>query len=186
MATPILSHPTLYTSSELRSKPALATSIAQLANEAFFRSKAGDPIKWSNETFRFSTVDSLHTMLGENSTVALIFDLSQQKSGEEGIKQGRSELNRRDAAGFEDAKLVACAAAVPWKGGWAKESAGIESGWEIKAVCVDGDEKYLHRGLAQKLLTTLEDLLISDTKLQLQREAGGGQGELSRILRCWL
>ncbi|KAH7384005.1 hypothetical protein BKA66DRAFT_463269 [Pyrenochaeta sp. MPI-SDFR-AT-0127] len=178
MTTPNLTHPILYTSAELRSKPAVATSMTQLANQAFYRSKANDPIKWNNTTFRFPNLDALHNMLGEDSIVALMFDYSQRDNEAE-AENDKHDFNKQRAAGFEYTKLIACAAAVPWKGGWAKESAGIESGWEIKAVCVDGDEKYLHRGLAQALLSTLEHHLIAEARLQLRRSgARDRQGEL--------
>ena len=166
-----LSPPTLFTPSDLKSNPTLSKSITQLVNDAFYRSKDIDPVKWSNTTFRFSNEGELHTLLGdEGSVIALIFD-------ESGVAKEAEKVN-----GKENMKPVACAAAVPWKGGWARESAGKESGWEIKIVSVDGDPKYHHRGLAVQLLNFLELYLVANARAALQREGKQGEG----VLTFWI
>jgi hypothetical protein len=167
-----LSDPNLYSPSDLKANKTLSTSITKLVNDAFYRSKESDPVKWSNATFRFPTEEALHVMLGdEGSVMAVIFDKSVTNGNGNGVKANG------DIAASE--KVVACAAAVPWKGGWMKEGAGTESGWELKTVCVDGDPKYHHRGLAVKVISFLEDWLVANTKAQLRREENEGRGKLA-------
>jgi hypothetical protein len=45
-----------------------------------------------------------------------------------------------------------------------REGAGVEEGWEIKAVAVDGDDKYLRKGLSMRLLACLEERLVARTR----------------------
>ncbi|KAF2623797.1 hypothetical protein BU25DRAFT_413971 [Macroventuria anomochaeta] len=126
---PSFSIPTLYTPSNLESDPDLVTEITSLIKDAFARSKKSDPMKWQQgERKRFPSHDLYLEMLGSEGVAAVIFD--------------------EDVA---ERKVIAVAAAVPWQGGWRKEGAGIEEGWEIKAVAVDGDARYLGRGLAVQL-----------------------------------
>jgi hypothetical protein len=142
MTSPTLSSPTLYTPSDLKNDPELVTQITSLVNEAFYRSKMADPVKWRQARGRrFPTNDLYLEMLGEEGVAVVIFD--------------------RNA---DERKVVAVAAAVPWQGGWMKEGAGVEDGWEIKAVAVDGSTQYLRRGLAVQMYTYLEQYLISQTK----------------------
>lgn len=142
MASPILSAPTLYTPSDLRADPALVTEITDLINDAFYRSKLQDPVKWRQARGRrFPTHDLYFEMLGQDGVVVAIFDKDDRKR-----------------------KVVAVAAAVPWAGGWKQEGAGSEDGWEIKAVAVDGSEQYLRRGLAVQMYTFLEQYLVAETK----------------------
>jgi GNAT superfamily N-acetyltransferase len=181
MATPKLSLPILFTPLELKSNTALSASVTRLVNDAFYRSKETDPVKWSNVTFRFPNEDALHVMLGDTSSVmALIFD--ENADAERGWN-GKAETNGREAGTAKGdltrKKVVACAAAVPWKGGWMKEGANYESGWEIKTVCVDGDPNYHHRGLAVKLLSFLEGNLIASLKAQLRKEGKEGVSTLT-------
>jgi hypothetical protein len=68
-------------------------------------------------------------------------------------------------------KLVAVAAALPWHGG-NLEGIRIEEGWELKAVAVDGDTKYLHRGLATKLCDALTQRLVEQEKIRLAGMTG--------------
>ena len=151
MMTPNLSPPKLFTPSELRSNPSLSKSITRLVNDAFHRSHAPDPVKWDNRGSRFDDEEGLHMLLsGPGSVIALIFD-----------DAGSANSNENNTINVEEArKVVACASLVPWKGGWEKECASTETGWEIKIVCVDGDAKYHHRGLAIQLLDFLQQYLI--------------------------
>lgn len=141
-SSPSFSAPVLYTPSDLKSNPALVTQITDLINDAFTRSKMPDPVKWRQGVRRrFPSDDLYFEMLGSDGVAAVILDETT-----------------------EDRKVVAVAAAVPWQGGWNKEGAGVEEGWEIKAVAVDGEAKYLKRGLAVQLYTFLEQHLASKTK----------------------
>jgi hypothetical protein len=146
MTPPALSSPTLFTPDDLKARPALIDDTTELINDAFNRSRLPDPEKWEGAQ-RFPTHESYFEMLGEEGVVTAIFD---------------------------DTRVVAVAAAVPWKGGWKKEGAGVEEGWEIKAVAVHGDAKYLHRGLAVQLYTSLEQHLIKQERSRLSEASGQG------------
>lgn len=138
------SPPTLFMPNDLKSKPTLTDDITDLINAAFTRSQLPDPEKWGeSHQKRFPTRDSYFEMLGEKGVVTAIFD---------------------------DAKVIAVAAALPWKGGWKREGAGQEEGWEIKAVAVHGDAKYLHRGLAVRLYVSLEEYLVDREKITFVEE----------------
>jgi GNAT superfamily N-acetyltransferase len=171
--TPNLSPPTLFSPSELKSNTTLSKSITKLVNDAFHRSLQTDPVKWSNESSRFTDEEGLHLLLsGAGSVIALIFD-----------EVVNTSANEKDTVGGEhDRKIVACAAAVPWKGGWAKEGADTETGWEIKIVCVDGRPEYHHRGLAVQLLNFLEKYLVARERTRLRKEGKQGEG----VLGLWI
>jgi hypothetical protein len=155
MTTPQLSAPIIFAPSDLEADPALIYQITKLCNDAFRRSKEQDPEKWSARP-RFETPQKYEDMLDDESVVAIIFDRggngNQAVNGDQ-QKEGATEGSSRG-------KVVACAAAVPWKGGWAKEGASTEDGFEIKAICVDRDAKYLRRGLAIQLMDCLQNHLI--------------------------
>ena len=141
-STPWLLAPVYYTRAYLQTDPPLTTRIISLVNDAFARSQKSDPEKWGQiPEIRFPDNDSYFDMLGDEGIVAMIFDDDTR-----------------------DRKVVAVAAALPWKGGWKKEGAGIEEGWEIKAVAVDGDARYLRQGLAMQLYSFLEKSLITMSK----------------------
>lgn len=152
MAEPIFSAPVLFTPSELSSQPALVDEIVDLVNDAFLRSKLPDPEKWDTTVDRrFPTRESYLEMFGEEDIVAVIFD---------GAADGTDTVSA-DGSTFESArKVVAVAGAIPWQGGWKKEGAGTEEGWEIKAVAVHGDAKYLRRGLAMRLYDSIEQFIV--------------------------
>ena len=171
MMTPNLSPPTIFTPSELRSNPRLSKSITQLVIDAFHRSHEPDPVKWDNTGSRFEDEEGLHLLLsGAGSVIALIFD-DAASANENGSINGE-----------ETRKVVACASLVPWKGGWEKEGADTETGWEIKIVCVDGDPKYHRRGLAVQLLNFLEQYLIVRGTIELEQKGLQGQ----RVLSLWI
>jgi GNAT superfamily N-acetyltransferase len=131
------------------------------------RSKAPDWEKWDNSRVRFPTVETYWDMLDEEAIVALVFDRDASPD-----TVGK-EVNGNGSDGESNGKVVACAAAVPWKGGWKKEGAGREDGWEIKAVCVDGDSKYLRKGLAVQVMQALEDELVASAKAQQGKMTNG-------------
>jgi hypothetical protein len=162
MTTPQLSMPVVVLPADLKSNPELTSQITSLTNDAFARSQKPDPEKWNHAPGRFPTHESYYKMLVDGTIVALIFDRVAEYQEDE--KPGEADLN---------GKVVACAAAVPWKGGWAKEGAG-EEGWEIKALAVDGDLRYLHKGLAVQVMTSLENRLIEQAKRQLQKNSSNG------------
>ncbi|KAF1848815.1 uncharacterized protein K460DRAFT_404082 [Cucurbitaria berberidis CBS 394.84] len=184
MTTPPLSAPTLFTPSELRADAIITASITRLVNDAFLRSHKHDPVKWDCTDLRFATLESYYQMLGEKSVVALIFD--DDTTPEEG-KQGL-ERNRSVDGKWAGKKVVACATAVPWKGGWTKEGAETERGWEMKAVCVDGSAKYARRGLAVQLLQFLEQRLINieQSKLGFQKRVGENEERAQGNLNLWI
>jgi hypothetical protein len=100
-------------------------------------------------------------MLAPGSVVALIFDMNAKQ---EDTTSGATSQREGERTG----KVVACATVVPWKGGWAREGAGHERGWEMKAVSVDGEDQYLHKGLAVKVMTALESCLVENAKLEVK------------------
>ncbi|KAJ8116153.1 hypothetical protein OPT61_g2361 [Boeremia exigua] len=158
-----LSPPTLYTLPDLQSNPNLTTKITNLINTAFARSKKPDPIKWGkNPKTRFPTHASYFDMLGSEGIVALLYD--------------------EDTA---ERKVVATAAAIPWQGGWKHEGAGDEEGWEIKAVAVDEDARYLRRGLAVQLYAFLEQCLVLKAKELGVSTTGQRFGQTDR-LTIWI
>lgn len=93
--------------------------------------------------------------------MAVIFDCNETGDSLEDQTQESGQEN-----GNVSGKVIACACAVPWKGGWRKEGAGKEEGWEIKAVAVHEGERYLHRGLAVKCMKALEKDLVEKAKVQ--------------------
>jgi hypothetical protein len=123
-------------------------------------------VKWrQGERRRFPTNELYFEMLGSDGVVAVIFDSSSQDG--------------------EGDKVVAVAAAVPWGGGWKKEGAGVEEGWEIKAVAVNGDKKYLGRGLALQLYASLEQKLVARSK-RLGVSSIGRRFEQNDRLTLWI
>src|SRR5690242_9823608 len=158
-----LSAPILYTRADLESEGVLVTQITNLINDAFIRTKIAEPEKWGiSPRKRFPSNDPYFEMLGSEDVVGAIFD---------------------EHAG--DRKVVAVAAAVPWEGGWEKEGAGVEEGWEIKAVAVHGDTQHLHKGLAVRLYTFLERYLIAKSK-QLGHSTIGRRFNERDQLTLWI
>ncbi|KAF2008010.1 hypothetical protein P154DRAFT_516781 [Amniculicola lignicola CBS 123094] len=184
----VLSTPKLYTTAELTVNPDLSAQIIALASTAFNRSKTPWPDRW-NFTGRFPTTQHLYDTLGPQGTLAVIIDHNAEcleKAGEE---------NRVEKSG----RAIACAALLPWSGGWAKEGATTEKGWEIKCVCVDGSEQYARTGLAVQLLSVLEKLAIEKETVQLHsqndssaswftqdRKTDSASGCRVQTLRTWI
>jgi hypothetical protein len=184
MAPPLLSTPKLFTPSDLKADLRITESITRLANDAFLRPKRSEPERWDLTVLRFPTHESYFAMLDENSIVALIFDNAAEHVE---ATQANSGLHINGTTKHAGSKVVACAAAVPWRGGMAREGAGTESGWEIKAVCVDGDEKYLRQGLTIKLLASLEEHLVQRAKAQDQLvDANATTGRDGKTLTLWI
>ena len=165
MATTSLSPPRLFTPSELRSRPGLVSAIIALINNAFARSKVQDPEKWGKvPEKRFTSNESYLELIGSAGIVAVIFDTSVDGDGGDAVVEEKEEKEeedeRREKSDSSNGKVVAVAAAIPWRGGWAREGAGAEDGWEVKAVAVDGGPKYLRKGLSVQLLGALEEWLV--------------------------
>jgi ribosomal protein S18 acetylase RimI-like enzyme len=175
MTTPRLSAPVLFLPQDLRSNTQLTSQITRLTNDAFRRSKLPDPDKWNYERPRFPTHESYYEMLGDETIVAVIFD-------QDVCTKDDSASSALESDAITNCKVVACAASVPWKGGWAKEGAGEEDGWEIKALAVDGDAAYLRKGLAVRVMAALENHLIERTKSQVK--ANLPQGTIPKRYGC--
>ncbi|KAI8931091.1 hypothetical protein NX059_012102 [Plenodomus lindquistii] len=179
MTTPRLSSPMLFTSAELKANEELAIAIRDLCNEAFSRHKSIDTEKWDIESPRFPNMDMFHAMLTPESVFAVVFDEngSSERDAKIRVKSGDSAPgSTTDAATrYRGGKVIACAAAVPWKGGWSKEGAGTETGWEIKTVCVDAHPNYLHKGLAVRLLAALERYVMERERSRLHAKGGNNK-----------
>lgn len=160
-----LSPPTLSRPSDFRANSELRQNVIDLVNAAFHRSKATDPQRWSNETLRFPDEEMFFGMLGSEGAMALVFDEVVAANGAQ-VEGVRMEGER---------KVVACAALVPWKGGWHAEGAGKEEGWEMKIVCVHSGEGYLKRGLATQVTRKLEQWIIEKEKTRM-RSIGNSEG----------
>jgi hypothetical protein len=189
MTTPRLSAPVLVHPSELKSSPKLTSQITSLINEAFRCSKLSNPEKWNFDRPRFPTHESYYEMLVEETIVALIFDQNAPQGDiNDAVGDERERISQDEGA--VNGRVVACAAAVPWKGGWAREGAGKEEGWEIKAVAVNGDATYLRKGLAVQVMASLENHLIEKTKAQLKaslpRGAAPQESEQVESLILWI
>jgi len=172
-ALPNLSDPTLLTPEILKQNPRLASSIFALCNAAFSGHQATDPRKWDTSTPRFSTLESFYKMLTPESIVGVVFALEPCAStgvgadSNSGINKAANANGHARTTGEEDEndslyrnKVIACSAAVPWKGGWHHECPH-ESGWEMKIVCVDDDPLFRHRGIAVAVQQALESRLAS-------------------------
>lgn len=166
MTTPHISAPVLVSPAQLRSNPALTTQIRLLINDAFRRSKLDKPEKWDFAQPRFETNDSYYETLGDDAVVALIFDRDAVSARYDEPSRGAKGEEAAIEGGEFTGKVIACAGAIPWKGGWRKEGAGTEEGWEVKAIAVHEDEKYLHKGLAVKAMQKLEEWAIEKKKME--------------------
>lgn len=191
MTTPNLSEVILYTPAELRSDAGVSKQVISLINDAFGRSKLADPHKWDAERPRFPTIEEYYKMLDENSMVALVFDRDASLSIGISARDGNTDIARTKELGAQG-KVVGCAAAVPWKGGWAKEGAGTEDGFEIKATCVDGNEKYIGKGLNLQMMEALTTELIQKSKSRGSSQAcapapgNPGDNPLRATLTLWI
>lgn len=183
MTTPHLSSPVLVHPEDLKANRELTTQITNLANDAFKRAHMTSPQNWDCVRLRFPTLESYYDMLAPGSVVALIFDMNALQENTTG-----GEISQRD--GERAGKVVACATAVLWKGGWAREGAGHEIGWEIKAVSVDGEERYLHKGLAVKVMAALESRLVENAKRQGKTASPANTGSKTSVgkgcLSLWI
>jgi GNAT superfamily N-acetyltransferase len=168
MATPNLSAPVLARAADLKSDLELTAQIVDLINDAFKRSKQLDPEKWSSEKPRFPTPEAYLDLLVEQAVVAMVFDRGASHNNSNSLSvESKSQSATQDQRATSGA-VVACAAAVPWRGGYMKEGASQEEGWEIKAVAVSGDPKYARKGLAVQTMASLEKYLVELSKSSLQ------------------
>jgi hypothetical protein len=166
-ATPNLTPSLLFPAHELNTNPVLVTALARLGNAAFSRSKAGNPQTWNPDDIRFPTSQHVLDMAGPSGIVAIILDSSRSSDADAVSVQVLEAGNEKGKKEFKG-KLVACTTAVPWAGGWDKEGASTERGWEMKAVCVNGSPAYLRRGLAIQVMQALEDHLVQKRKEELR------------------
>ncbi|KAF2845296.1 hypothetical protein T440DRAFT_374227, partial [Plenodomus tracheiphilus IPT5] len=172
--------PTLLTTPELKSNTQTALAIKNLCNQAFSRHKALDPEKWNTSTLRFPDLHAFYAMLTPESIVAVIFGDNNQDGAtkaDNGAADEITQVNLETKSTTNMAsKIIACAAAVPWAGGWSHEGRATESGFEIKIVCVDAHPRYLHKGLAVYLLGALERHLIEVERARLRAEGVEDRG----------
>lgn len=161
MATPRLSEPIIFTLSELKCRPTLTTQMISLVNDAFRRSKLPEPEKWFYDQPRFPTIESYYEVLDDESLVVVIYDEAANS-----IIPTDTSINGSQKEEILKGKLIGCSGAIPWLGGVEKEGAGNEVGWEVKAISVDGDKKYLKTGLAVRMVDALTQALIEKQKRQ--------------------
>lgn len=103
-------------------------------------------------------------MIGdERSVVAVIYSSGRETTLDD--FEGKEEEE-----GEEEGEMVACAAAIPWKGGWHREGSTTEGGWEIKTVCVH--EGFVGRGLASQLVAFLGSHLCVRAKERGEEKEG--------------
>ncbi|KAF2273130.1 uncharacterized protein EI97DRAFT_190524 [Westerdykella ornata] len=156
-----LSHPILYSAASLCQDQELAVRLMGFINDAFQRAKQRDPQKWDPQKLRFGSEAELFEMLGENGVMAVVYDQNESRAVQTD--------NGLDVGGR--GKIVACAAAVQWKGiereagkdpsyGDEFEKTEIEEGWEIKTVCVSADSRYAKKGLAVRVCDFLQEYLV--------------------------
>jgi hypothetical protein len=182
--------PKLFTPAQLQADPCLTDAIIKLTNDAFQRPRRAEPGKWDLEEPRFETHQRFFDMIGSEGIFAALFDQDEKGSSSE-KKAINVEKNANEICAKENdeewrwtgERVVATAGAVPWVGGWTGEGRGLESGWEIRAISVDGGEKYLRKGLALGLLTFLETHLVRQARIA---KANGANGKHGEILTLWI
>jgi hypothetical protein len=186
-----LTDPIFLTRNDVATNSRLTNQFAILANNAFTRSKSVNPEKWIIPAIRFPDTQSVLEMIGETGTMAVILDESRVYGDDAEfaveVPAGGGKLKR--------GKLVASSTITPWAGGMDKEGAGKELGHEMKAVVVDGDVRYLKKGLAIKILDALEAHIIEIERRDARREAcdldvGNSNGEVKDgkkgVLTLWI
>lgn len=161
--------PILLTLKELKANPKLCNHMAILSNAAFLRSHEPEPEKWNipPKSLRFPNTESIHALIGEEGVVSVILDETFFSNGDEDLLVEVPDGN----GGTKKGKLIASGATIPWRGGWEKEGAVTEKGWEFKAIVVDGDEKYLKKGLANQMCAALEQRVIEIERTLLKQPA---------------
>jgi GNAT superfamily N-acetyltransferase len=175
---PRLTQPIVLQPADLISNSTLTSQIVALTNAAFRRSKEPNPEKW-RICPRFDTLETYHDMLVEHAVVAVIFDRNADTNDTPEESEESTESSGKVEKEGLKGKMVACAAAVPWRGGWKHEGAATESGWEIKAVAVDGSPAYLRKGLAVQIMSALERYLIEKAKGAVPKELeADGKGKM--------
>ncbi|PVH93045.1 hypothetical protein DM02DRAFT_604472 [Periconia macrospinosa] len=158
---------------DLQENSTLTTQIIALENTAFTRLHSAHASNWEAPTIRFPNPQKLFNTIGPSGVIALILDTSRT-SAETPVPelvQVHDKYNKE----FKKGKLVACALIVPWNGGWEKEGAATETGWEAKAVAVDEEERYLKKGIAIQLIADVKKYLIEKKK----KVSGEGKGALT-------
>ncbi|CBY01463.1 hypothetical protein LEMA_P002500.1 [Plenodomus lingam JN3] len=141
MTTPKVSPPVLISSTEIQQNTRLAKSRRNLCNQAFSRHKDPDPVKWNPKTLRFPNRQLLYEILTPESVFAVVYEedeteITRRNNLSGGITDEETANGGETVEGTSGTrrKVIACAAAIPWSGGWSKEGAGKETGWEIKTT----------------------------------------------------
>ncbi|EUC44836.1 hypothetical protein COCMIDRAFT_5880 [Bipolaris oryzae ATCC 44560] len=163
----LLLQPTLYTSPTIKSTPHLSTALTSLINSAFYRS-ASSNANWNTSIPRFDSADELCKMVGDEGSVIAVLYSSRAKTKAEESREKDDGGEEEEEEEEGEREIVACAAAIPWKGGWHREGSCTESGWEVKTVCVA--EGYVGRGLASRLVEFLGGYLCARRKLEEKEE----------------
>lgn len=185
MSAPRLTSPILLSLDDLTSNIELTSHIAALVNAAFVRAHSRNPEKWDVLVQRFPTTQHLLDTVGTSGVVAVILDESRTED---------TSIKAQDETGVtRKGEIIACAIALPWSGGWENEGAATETGWEYKAVCVDGDARYLKKGVAARILQALDDCLVLKEKERLRKCTADARGQESEsdtskkaLLNLWV
>ena len=189
---PNFTEPIFLTFDDLCANSKLTDQIAILCNAAFTRPKSLNPAKWEVPAIRFPDTQTLLDMVGKDGIMAIILDESWVSGDDEDI---RVEVGGGEGGEVKRGKLVVTTTIVPWAGGQDKEGAGTEPGYEMKAVCVDGDARYLRKGLAIKVMDALENYIIEVERKQMRHKGDDADAKQpncamkdgnKRVLTLWI
>ncbi|KAF2751571.1 hypothetical protein M011DRAFT_483461 [Sporormia fimetaria CBS 119925] len=175
--SPPIQQPTLLTPHDISSNSPLLNYLITFINAAFQRSKARFPELWpGNQKQRFQSSEELLKMLGDDGVMCVLYGSEEEEEranptdSESKVMVGKPELAGTATPPHNlavsspspplertrERKIIACAAIVPWTGGSSEptvyaDPSAQESGWEIKAVCVDASPRYAKTGLAVRM-----------------------------------
>jgi hypothetical protein len=186
MSIPNLTKTLFLSLAELTANPKVADQLAVLINTAFTRSHMNDPNRWNIPCNRFPKTQHMLDTVGKDGVMAVILDESCVGKDHEAILV---EASGNEAA--KRGKLIACAAIIPWRGGWEKEGSSSEVGWETKAVAVDENERYLKKGIVIKLLKDIDHYLIEKERVLIAARKVDQMEDVSKseehsVLTLWL
>jgi hypothetical protein len=130
--------------SAIRADPALACTITSCVNDGYRYRSPKVALNWDPSPIeRFPTANSIHELLGEDGTFAVIYD---------------------------DATPIACASVKRWIGGFKEYLVVGEEGWEVVAVTTN--VKWMRRGLAGRCVDALVAELVKQARDDEKRENG--------------
>ncbi|KAF2110870.1 hypothetical protein BDV96DRAFT_583078 [Lophiotrema nucula] len=140
----------LYSAEQIKSDAPLAAALTDLINDRFASNKTPNPDKWDDRALRFSDVNQIHEMLGHTGVFSVVYD---------------------------NDTVVACAGAIPWKGGMPGLRGPHDEGWEVKTVATK--QGYSKQGLATRCIAGLEAYLKQLQPTHDNRQEG-------KILKTWI